>query len=1051
MSACVGCEKCSCCVQGSPKATSSISGSACNGKCDGGTWRGTEDPDNVGCTDACQIFIGVANSKRGCTSPYATNRDPDATEDDNSCIIPGCKEKCADNYDPSVTESNNSCKYSPKCTDQKASNSISVDCVVKVAADNSKCDYTGNPNNGNSDSKPILITAADVCITQSSAKPLPVGGEVTFRSTYTYQGTKKIYLRMVRGTADCLKCDSPKQLTPGVDLQTYSQFVVQDGNDLGRKFLMRITTQNPSGAAGTDEQTTDKEVFLLDNIPTCESMVSGKYKQLGSATAPKQPEITKVALAAGMLSVTVKHSIREPSLASGTVLNDNEKVPDYYVVAYDDYQERSLYKKGDAVDWEAWYKAIAGGGKGTLKVFRPSKKNPEEESFAMPADNLKTYAIFVKAVNITWPYASAPPSTTPKVDALEGSQMAQTVFPTATSTVAITSKDRMMKATVTIPASVGNASFTLKSASQDMGTFDNLLGATGSQPYHIYNGEAEIFSDDENARSLTDEYINQKVIIVRDPLNSRKFDLYAVFNVLEPVTLSVSLDGVPGPQVVQPLTTDNTYDFARWIDFADEVISIPKPPVVVSAALAKTSAYAALSHPGLVARSLIQAYGYPFRMEISWVLGFYDGIRQGFTSDKEAAVGLVVFFKDYWTNASNLSNLIKQEATNFTFEKLKTAYEDVLQNLHDALHSEADRNIPFPGYEGTKWQVKFYMHGYLTGFMLEQVYVGMAAGKGFGYLGRGLAFGIQLSRSAILIEGLATIVKWRTAVVFFATRPLQGAADVAKDAIKKIHSMVDKLVDDIVPGSSESYGEKLSKYSDQGRKTEVLGDVTGADWEKARILQKKLVDLNERLVREGGAKLSETGAEGFERLHKHLVLINQDASVFLDDFIQAFEDANGKLKRDIFNGDLEEFVKLEIKDPDFISKVRLPPAILEEFKDGGSYLMTEELYERWVKGRPIIGYEDGQFMLSKKVMDQLIAETGGDLALLQQKIGTEGWVGKKMYRIDIINPTELNPRYPTPNLMGANSKFIFGGKTSGNLQEIVTDQIPASKFIATPL
>ena len=531
LSACDGCcDDCNCCVEGSPVATKTTSVSFCttNG-CPNGNFKSTNNPDGAGCSAACNNkYLNQNNGLKGCTNPQAVNWNRDATIDDNSCIVKGCMEKCADNFDGDATQADNStCKYSPQCTDPAANKAVPANCYSKVTSDRSKCNFNKDPDPTNPDVKPITITSADVCVTQSSAKDLPVGAEVTFRATYTYEGSKNIYLKMIRGTADCLNCDTPKKLSTGKDLQTYSQFVIETSNDLGRSFLVQISTRNPISGSQTAEQTAEKVVIASTNTPACQSMVEGKYKPLGASTAPAKPTIAKVTLASSILTVTVKHDVREPSLISSNTLNNNEKVPDYYVVAYDDYKNRSLYKSGDAVDMDAWYKAIVEGGKGTVKVFRPAKKSPEEESFASPADNQKTYAIFVKAINIVWPYEAEPPSIVPKVSAAEGSPMAQTVYPTATSAVSIASKDRMLKATVTIPASANNASFTLKSATQDMGTYDNLLGTSGSQTYHIYAGEDEIFSDAENADPAADAYSDQKVTIVRDPANDRKFYLYA--------------------------------------------------------------------------------------------------------------------------------------------------------------------------------------------------------------------------------------------------------------------------------------------------------------------------------------------------------------------------------------------------------------------------------------------------------------------------------------------------------------------------------------------
>ena len=49
----------------------------------------------------------------GCTLENALNFDPEATENDGSCIIetPGCMDNIACNYDPQANVSDNSCDY----------------------------------------------------------------------------------------------------------------------------------------------------------------------------------------------------------------------------------------------------------------------------------------------------------------------------------------------------------------------------------------------------------------------------------------------------------------------------------------------------------------------------------------------------------------------------------------------------------------------------------------------------------------------------------------------------------------------------------------------------------------------------------------------------------------------------------------------------------------------------------------------------------------------------------------------------------------------------
>ena len=48
----------------------------------------------------------------GCTNEDAVNYNPEATVDDDSCIILGCTDENAINYNPDATDDNGSCEYS---------------------------------------------------------------------------------------------------------------------------------------------------------------------------------------------------------------------------------------------------------------------------------------------------------------------------------------------------------------------------------------------------------------------------------------------------------------------------------------------------------------------------------------------------------------------------------------------------------------------------------------------------------------------------------------------------------------------------------------------------------------------------------------------------------------------------------------------------------------------------------------------------------------------------------------------------------------------------
>tara|TARA_B100001250_G_scaffold413038_1_gene445901 strand:- start:1660 stop:2358 length:699 start_codon:yes stop_codon:yes gene_type:complete len=51
------------------------------------------------------------NTISGCTNTMAANYNPNATEDDGSCIILGCTDENATNYNPEATNDDGSCQY----------------------------------------------------------------------------------------------------------------------------------------------------------------------------------------------------------------------------------------------------------------------------------------------------------------------------------------------------------------------------------------------------------------------------------------------------------------------------------------------------------------------------------------------------------------------------------------------------------------------------------------------------------------------------------------------------------------------------------------------------------------------------------------------------------------------------------------------------------------------------------------------------------------------------------------------------------------------------
>ncbi|HEY6529307.1 MAG TPA: RHS repeat-associated core domain-containing protein [Cellvibrionaceae bacterium] len=118
---------------------------------------------------------------------------------------------------------------------------------------------------------------------------------------------------------------------------------------------------------------------------------------------------------------------------------------------------------------------------------------------------------------------------------------------------------------------------------------------------------------------------------------------------------------------------------------------------------------------------------------------------------------------------------------------------------------------------------------------------------------------------------------------------------------------------------------------------------------------------------------------------------------------------------------------------------------LESFRDGASYLIPKGAYERFVVGKPLVGDPSGQFMTTRTYMDKLIADSGGDVNFIKDKLGIPApYWNEELYRIDVHNPLLHNARMPSGFERGANEKFVWGGHTSGGMPEIVTDAIPGN-------
>lgn len=89
-----------------------------------------------------------------------------------------------------------------------------------------------------------------------------------------------------------------------------------------------------------------------------------------------------------------------------------------------------------------------------------------------------------------------------------------------------------------------------------------------------------------------------------------------------------------------------------------------------------------------------------------------------------------------------------------------------------------------------------------------------------------------------------------------------------------------------------------------------------------------------------------------------------------------------------------------------------------------------------------ITHRDGtSFLMSSSEVDDMLAQTGGDPALMEQALGlTAGTLGGgDLVRVDVPHPFDHGIRMPTGNESGANPQWLPGGLTPSGISEGVID------------
>lgn len=122
---------------------------------------------------------------------------------------------------------------------------------------------------------------------------------------------------------------------------------------------------------------------------------------------------------------------------------------------------------------------------------------------------------------------------------------------------------------------------------------------------------------------------------------------------------------------------------------------------------------------------------------------------------------------------------------------------------------------------------------------------------------------------------------------------------------------------------------------------------------------------------------------------------------------------------------------------------------IRQFRRGASFLIPSENLDKY--GRTLLGRNDGQFVMSKNSMDDLLKKSHGEISIIEQELGipSGNWKYYKIVRIDIPKPKKLHIRLPSGNEVGANDLWIPGGKLPNGYSESVIDPIPKGKYNET--
>lgn len=217
------------------------------------------------------------------------------------------------------------------------------------------------------------------------------------------------------------------------------------------------------------------------------------------------------------------------------------------------------------------------------------------------------------------------------------------------------------------------------------------------------------------------------------------------------------------------------------------------------------------------------------------------------------------------------------------------------------------------------------------------------------------------------------------------------------------------------------------------------GVVKGAA-RKIRTFSKFVVKSIKDLIK-GFQELIKFFKKGWNEIKK---IIDEVFAEFRKTFLKQFKDI------EFINGySIDKVLKFEKgyrPEPAEYLSIRYIKAHLKKFEKGASYLVPKKALDKY--GRDIIGRLDGQFVMSKIEMDNLLKKAKGDLSFIENELGIPSgwWKGEDIVRIDILNVKKQNVRMPTGNESGANDLWLPGGKLPNGYSEAVMDAIKKGDY-----